>query len=239
MERRKSFSSSRHDGIPCRFLVILIKMQIASFDRGLSMFRGEYESMKIIHSLVPNLAIKPLAYGTCSSAQNIYFFLGEFSHLGQNADPKTLGCAVAELHLKSRSLHESLLASKQIAARFGFDVTTHLGMLPLQTAWLNSWTAFYTRALECVLSFLYESQDPPGEFRGLAKLLIEMVLPRLLDPLDTPPRQIQPVFLHGDLMLGNARIDESTGNPKFYDAGSFWGHNECESSSYNERPTHF
>jgi protein-ribulosamine 3-kinase len=210
-------------------------MQIASFDRGLSMFRGEYESMSIIHSLVPTLAVKPLAYGACSSAEDIYFFLSEFSHFGQNADAKTLGCAVAELHLKSRLLHESLLASKRIPARFGFDVSTHLGMLPLKTTWSNSWSDFFTAALESVLSFLYESQDPPEEFRRLSKVLLETIIPRLLDPLDTWPNQIQPVFLHGDLMLGNARIDESTGQPKFYDAGSFWGHNECKSSSYSER----
>ena len=62
----------------------------------------------------------------------------------------------------------------------------------------------------------------------LSERLISKVIPRLLRPLETGGRQIQPRLVHGDLWDGNTSTDIATDMPVIFDAASFYAHNECK-----------
>ncbi|RDW58284.1 hypothetical protein BP5796_12214 [Coleophoma crateriformis] len=175
------------------------------------------------------MSVKPIAYGTCSSIPDTHFFISEFKRLSSDlGDVESFRSAIATMHKRSAVLHQKLFESGQIPAKFGFHVPTHLGMLPLETGWHSSWTAFFTLAMKSIMTFEREAQGPSEEMECLEIRLLKEVVPRLLTPLENGPNKIQPVLVHGDLMLGNARKDQDTNKPTLYDAGSFWAHNECD-----------
>lgn len=134
---------------------------------------------------------------------------------------------VANLHLESAKMHEQETREEIKGGNYGFHVTTHLGMLPLDNRWCDSWVEFFRQAIRRILAFEEKTQGPSEELNRLASALINEVIPRLLVPLDTEGRRIRPTLIHGDLQIRNARTDLNTGKAVVFDAGSFWGHNEC------------
>ncbi|KAK3315093.1 hypothetical protein B0H66DRAFT_642375 [Apodospora peruviana] len=55
---------------------------------------------------------------------------------------------------------------------------------------------------------------------------IDMVIPRLLRPLETEGRTLIRTLVHGDLWDGNASVDVSTGRPLIFDPTPLYAHNE-------------
>lgn len=78
-----------------------------------------------------------------------------------------------------------------------------------------------------ILAYEIDAQGRLEELNLLASDLLEKVIPRLLRPLETRGRSIRPVLIHGDLQIRNVKTEKDTLQPMFFDAGSFWGHNEC------------
>ncbi|OBT74195.1 hypothetical protein VF21_07029 [Pseudogymnoascus sp. 05NY08] len=72
-------------------------------------------------------------------------------------------------------------------------------------------------------------QDP--ELTELSKALFEKVIPRMMRPLETGGRTIEPCLVHSDIWLGNVKPDAETEEPIIFDSCAFWGHNEGSSSS--------
>jgi protein-ribulosamine 3-kinase len=148
-------------------------------------------------------------------------------------------CArAAELHAASAEAREMGL-SVPIGGKYGLHVTTHLGMLPQDTHWCNSWEQYYIQDMLRILAFEEKTQGPSDELDKLASGLIERVIPRLLRPLECDGRSIKPMLVYGDLQERNAKTDLATQNPVIFDAGSFWGYNECECRSicfFSHRP---
>ena len=72
-----------------------------------------------------------------------------------------------------------------------------------------------------------ESQGYNEEMRRLSNAIMTKVIPRLLRPLETEGRQIQPRLVHGDLWDGNTSTDVETDSPIIFDAAAFYAHNEC------------
>lgn len=74
-------------------------------------------------------------------------------------------------------------------------------------------------------------EDRAGHNLELAELmpvLFDKIIPRLLRPLESKGRTIQPSLVHGDLWYGNTGItDGDTKEGIVYDPASFWAHNEC------------
>lgn len=64
------------DGSPQTFFI-----KVVSKDRGRQMMNGEFESMAAIHSLVPDLAPKPIAWGTYQTVPDTHFFLCEYREM--------------------------------------------------------------------------------------------------------------------------------------------------------------
>ena len=112
--------------------------------------------------------------------------------------------------------------------RFGFHCTTYNGNLPQDNTWSDSWEAFFDNGLRHVLKTREERAGLNAELDALLPALFEKVIPRLLRPLESNGRKIQPSLVHGDLWYGNAAVDSGTVNPMVFDPASFYAHNECK-----------
>ncbi len=124
------------------------------------------------------------------------------------------------------ALHSS---SASLDGQFGFHCVTYNGDLPQYTTWSNSWEDFFSKALRHIFQIRESRAGPSEELNALLPDLFEKVVPRLLRPLESHGRKIQPSLVHGDLWYGNASIvDENTEEGIIYDPASFWAHNECK-----------
>lgn len=192
------------------------------------MLRGEFESMRLLHSLSPDFVVKPLEWGACSSAPNVYFYISEFhDFLDEKVDLEVFCSRAADLHHNSATEFENERVATPVEGRFGFHVTTHMGILSHDNRWTSTWEEFYCKEFRRALAFEERAQGPSAELAMLGQQLLDNVIPRLLRPLETDGRSIRPTLIHGDLHCRNVRVDALTQKPIFFDAGSFWGHNEC------------
>ena len=62
----------------------------------------------------------------------------------------------------------------------------------------------------------------------LSTRLLDVIIPRLLRPLETEGRRVRPALCHGDLWYGNACTDLSTVEPMIFDGKALYAHNEYE-----------
>lgn len=64
------------------------------------------------------------------------------------------------------------------------------------------------------------------DFTLLKCAFYEKVIPRLLRPLETGGRDINPCLIHSDLSLGNIKSKTDVDELCMFDACAYWGHNE-------------
>ncbi|KAI8949376.1 Fructosamine kinase-domain-containing protein [Xylaria longipes] len=193
-------------------------------ETGRLMMEGEFESLKAIHSVSPDLAPQPYAWGKfkdgASLGDDTYFLLAQFREVGeQPPNPLKFTARLAEFHKKSKSP----------TGKFGFHITTCHAKLPQATdCWEDSWEALYKKQLAQMIRLDEEKHGEWPEFQKVCKLVLDIVIPRLLGPLQSEGRTIEPCLVHGDLWDENTATDMDTGEPFIFDAGSFYGHNEYE-----------
>lgn len=182
------------------------------------MVSGEYMSMKALHDTLPELTPEPIAWGTFAQADNVHFFLCEFVDMTDDLpDVEASMKMLAELHAKSSSPN----------GQYGFHVPTLQGTFPQFTEWTDSWENFFTKSITTVFENEERSQGPDEEVQYLCKETLSKVIPRLLRPLETGGRRIEPRLVHGDLWDGNTSTNVETNLPVIYDATCIFAHNEC------------
>ncbi|KAK8068158.1 hypothetical protein PG996_007270 [Apiospora saccharicola] len=207
-------------------------MQLTAGPKAQAMLQGEYESMLLINQFVPEFSPKPLAWGKCADSTDRYFLLFEFHTLekGPPAIPRFTN-VVAQLHQRSSSRaatnHPKQQQPPLPKKKFGFHITTFNGTLAQDNTWTETWEEFYVRGMRGMLQLEEEAGGPCEELKRLSEPFLARVVPRLLRPLETGGRRIDPVLLHGDLWLGNVATQEATGEPLMFDSSAFWGHHEC------------
>ena len=183
---------------------------------------GEFASMSALHSVLPEIVPRPIAWDTYASEPNVHFFLCAFHEMTDDVpDIQKLPAKVAELHEKGVSPN----------GKYGFPVPTFQGRLLQETEWSDSWEDFFSNSMKRMLALEEAAQGPDVEMRRLSEALINKVIPRLLRPLETGGRQIQPRLVHGDLWDGNTSTDIATDVPVIFDAASFYAHNECKAGT--------
>ena len=184
------------------------------------MMFGEFTSVTKIHSLIPGLVPAPHGWGKYKTGSpDTYFFLSDFLDMDTAApDPAQFTARLAELHHKGTSPN----------GKFGFEVTTCDGKLPHVTEWESSWATFYGKLLRGVLNLDAEVNGVWPELEAAAAQVISGVIPRLLGVLQSEGRSIKPSLIHGDCWEGNIGTLLETGDVVFYDAGSYYAHNEME-----------
>ncbi|TPX13508.1 uncharacterized protein E0L32_005979 [Thyridium curvatum] len=208
---------------------------IAKGDLGMSMLRGEYESMSLLYSIIPDNVVKPLAWGICSSQPDHSFYISSFYDLiNEQPDMQQFCTMVARFHEGSSELFEQAKIHPKPQGRFGFHLTTHMGAFPQDNDWCDSWEEIFARGMRKILDYENDAQGSSMELASLAVNLLEKVIPRLLRPMETHVRSLRSSLVHGDLQIRNVKKDKGTQKPLIFDAGSFWGHNESHYSGNTE-----
>ncbi|KAI1340786.1 Fructosamine kinase-domain-containing protein [Xylariaceae sp. FL0016] len=204
----------KQDGTPVSYF-----LKVAFGERGRSMMSSEYHCMSKIYDVKPDLVPRPLAWGTYSGIPEVHFLLCEFRAMtGGLPDIETFPAAMADVHR----------AGTSPGGRFGFDVTTFHGNIPIEHGWSDTWEEYFTRTTRILLEMEQEAQGPNKVIKELMVPFFNKVLPRLLRPLETEGRSIKPALIHGDLWHGNALTDLKSNKPIIFDAASFYAHNEYE-----------
>lgn len=187
------------------------------------MCRGEFESLKAIHAVSPTISPKVYAWGKFTQSPLTYFMLAEFREVGeQPPDPVKFTKRLAEFHRNSSSPN----------GKFGFHVPTCHGKLTQVVDWEQSWTSLYRKQLAHMIQLDRINHVNWLEFQQVSLLILDKVIPRLLDPLQSDGRSIKPCLVHGDLWDENTATDMNTGEPFVFDAGSFYAHNEYETGNW-------
>ena len=183
------------------------------------MVSGEFVSMTQLHEALEYLTPKPIATVTYASNSNIHFFMCGFVEMTDDLpDPDKLMGGLAELHRNGLSPN----------GKYGFPVPTLQGTIPQFTEWKDSWEDFFHHSISVVMNNEEKSQGHDPEVRRLFDETLEKVVPRLLRPLETGGRQIQPRLVHGDIWDGNVSTDTERDIPVIFDATCIYGHNESE-----------
>ncbi|KAF8855328.1 hypothetical protein BDZ45DRAFT_676286 [Acephala macrosclerotiorum] len=202
------------DGTPQKFFI-----KVISKEQGKHMMHGEFESMKAIHTLMPDFAPRPIAWGTYKSIPNTHFFLCDYKEMiDEMPDPHKFASRLAALHQNSKSPN----------GKFGFHITTYSGNLPQMNEWEDSWEVYFAKCLSKALDLELEAKGDDLEFHVLVPIIFEKVIPRLLRPLETEGRSIKPSLVHGDLWYANSGIDVDSDESLIFDACCFYAHNEYE-----------
>lgn len=187
------------------------------------MLGGEYESSKMIHSIMPDFIPKPFGFGRFKVQRPAtYFYLSEFIDMdvATAPDPEEFMSRLAELHKKSRSP----------TGQFGFSVATYDGNIPHTVQWEDTWVDFFRNLLLGACAIDIANNEPWPEFERATRQMADVVVPRLLGSLRQSGglEPIKPCLIHGDLWEGNRGIAMETGDSVVYDASSYFAHNEME-----------
>ena len=187
-------------------------------DRGKKMMSGEFVAMSAIYNAVPDLAPRPIAWGTYESIADVHFFLCDFHEMTDALpDMRTFPTKMAELHKSGNSPN----------GKFGFPVTTYHGNTAIQHGWSETWEEYFTVTTKRLFELEQIAQGPNEDIRSLTEPFFAKVVPRLLRPLENGGRSIKPCLIHGDLWHGNATMDAESDRPIIFDAASSYAHNEC------------
>ena len=184
------------------------------------MLYGEWESSKMIHTLMPHFIPKPTGFGRLET-HDAYFYLAEFVKMDVTTPPDAAAFTerLAEMHRSSQS-H---------TGKFGFHTTTCDGKLAHTVDWEDSWAVFFRKLLLGVCKLELEANGPWPELELATNQVLNKVIPRLLDNLEEHEGvKIKPCLIHGDLWEGNMGIRKDTKETLLFDAGSYFAHNEME-----------
>lgn len=183
------------------------------------MMEGTYHSERLFHSYIPDNVPKPCAWGSFKSDPSTSFYLCDFHDMTDEVpDHRKLVSLIAKVHTESMGKKE----------QFGFGLPTHLANIPNDNTWQSSWEVFFSQAMKQMFRIEKTAHDEDVEFEVLKEAILEKVIPRLLQPLETGGRSIKPCLIHSDLWPGNVKPDVHSGEMLIFDACAFWGHNEAE-----------
>lgn len=209
----------------CRVQFSLTIPQGATGDAGLRMMRGAFDSEEALYHFIPEYVPRPLAVGTYKSRPDAHFYMAEFVDMNDEAHPDIDPWATCALTLHKRTMGRSP------GGKFGFQTTTHLANIPINTGWTSTWEQCFTQVLRglCEIEERQQQQGPGAEWTQMKKVLFDVIIPRYLRPLESDGRSVQPCLLHCDLWPGNTR--PRTNPPEtlcVFDSAALWGHNECQ-----------
>ncbi|MCJ1401864.1 hypothetical protein MMC11_005081 [Xylographa trunciseda] len=210
--RTAEIQTEQTNGTPLSFF-----LKVTQNELGKSMVSGEYKSMKALHDTLATITPVPVAWGTYAADANVHFFLCGFVDMTDDLpDSQLLGASLAELHKRGLSPN----------GKYGFPVPTLQGTIPQYTDWCDSWEEFFSNSIKRVMENEEKSQGPDPEVQKLCEAILSKVVPRLLRPLETGGRTIQPRLVHGDIWDGNVSTDVKTNLPVIFDATCIYAHNE-------------
>ncbi|CAH0052437.1 unnamed protein product [Clonostachys solani] len=201
------------------WLASLIRfMKILDREDAKELAEGEYESMVLMHKLIPEAIVPPIAWGMFETDSSKAFYLTYFRDLDkQLPSDDSLIRLISKIHQKESP-----------TGKFGFHVPTFYGCRKVDNSWCESWEEFFSRELRSSINFAQAVLQHDEELEGLAKTFIDLVVPRLLRPLETGGRSIKPHLVFGDLWDANVQVDSRTRAAALFDPCCFYGHFEFD-----------
>ncbi|KAH9887155.1 Fructosamine kinase-domain-containing protein [Xylariomycetidae sp. FL2044] len=208
-------------------------LKVSTGDDGRGMMHGEYESMKALYAIDPELVPEPIAWSTYATDGDVHFFLCAFVHMDQTralCAADDLAGRLVRLHRASqRSPPPAETTETTKAQKFGFHVATYQGRRRQDPTWCDTWEGCFARNLDAMFEHEAAANGPADEeMAALRAAVATRVVPRLLRPMETGGRRVVPTLIHGDLWEGNTGTDSETGIPKIFDACSWYAHHEFE-----------
>lgn len=184
------------------------------------MVTGEYVSMSEMYIVLPKFVPIPLGCGTYASDPNIHFFICELIHMTDEIpEIQSFTQTLAELHTRGISPN----------GKYGFHVSTYKGTIPQYTDWHDTWEESFHHSMKWFMHAEEKSQGSDAEMQQLCQGIFDKVIPRLLRPMETGGRLIQPRLIHGDLWAGNTSTNIDSNLPVVYDGACLYAHNESMS----------
>ncbi|KAF3924123.1 Ketosamine-3-kinase [Arthrobotrys entomopaga] len=162
------------------------------------MFEGEYESLKSINSIVPDLCPRPISHGVMGDGS--YFLATEFiQYRGWDLRILQKSCRSSDsLAVKLAKLHSQSAPSD---GKYGFPVVTCCGNTPQDNTYEDTWASFFVnRRLLPILSKCSENWGSLSDLTAHVRRTVPIanyLLSRLSSAAATP------VVVHGDLWSGN------------------------------------
>lgn len=193
------------------------------------MAEAEYEGQKAMSAIIPENAVKPIAWGY-QVGKTKSWFLTRFRDLratapGTLANPENVKEMHSDLLNIVMKMHQQSLSP---TGKFGFHVTPYYGPPRMIVDWTDNWEEFWTREFRSGLKYVQRMRGEDPQLLKVAEEFIEKAVPRLLRPLQTGGRNIKPSLCHGDLWDGNIQTDCDTGERVLFDPCPFYGHNEMD-----------
>ncbi|ROV92123.1 hypothetical protein VSDG_07568 [Cytospora chrysosperma] len=167
------------------------------------------------------LSPKPYAFGKYKvPSPPTYFYLSDFVDMDVTTPPDP-----AEFTKRLARLHK---LSESPTGKFGFAVQTCDGQVAHTVDWQENWAVFYRNLLLGVCKKDLETNGPWPEMERATEQVANVIIPRLLGPLQESGKTLKPCIIHGDLWEGNTGINVETGDSILFDVGSYFAHNEME-----------
>ena len=152
--------------------------------------RGEFASITAIYQTTPDFVPVPIAVGIYVSDPDVHFLLCEFVDMTNKVTKiDTLPTKLAELHIKGVSSN----------GKYKFPIPTNQGALQQPNIWTVSWEKFFSDILQRYFDWEQEIHGHTKEMQNMFESILKKVIPRLLRPLETGAREIQPRIMHGNL----------------------------------------
>ncbi|PVH85374.1 hypothetical protein DL98DRAFT_408936, partial [Cadophora sp. DSE1049] len=189
---------------------------------GEAQLEGEYYSMSKLYQKLPEVPPQPLGYGKLEIKHlHASFYLSEFIEFDDKVSlaPDLVGRTIALLH--KANLRPEM-------DRFGTDIPTWDGVFEQTVEWESSWATYFGKMLKHHFDCDRLNNGPWDEFNDYMRRTQEIVIPRLLGPLEGNGNRIIPCFIHGDLWEGNFGIEKGSGNLFIFDANGYFAHHEME-----------
>ena len=127
---------------------------------------------------------------------------------------------VASFHRKSMG--------KSPNGKWGFHTETGLPFVQDDNGYEHTWEELFSKMMKRMIEKEESAHGQEDELDDLKVDLFQKVIPRLLRPLESGGRSIQPCLIHTDLWPGNILPDVNTDTLMIYDSRAMWGHHECD-----------
>ncbi|KAM3479887.1 hypothetical protein MY8738_005248 [Beauveria namnaoensis] len=180
---------------------------------------AEHEGQKAIAAVIPDNAVKPVAWGYYADTKTKAWFMAEYSNFRARAPP------LEQLLPIVKQMHQTSISP---TGQFGFHVISYYGPQPMIVDWTDNWEEFWVREFRSGLRYVERMRGHDPELFKIAEQFIEKVASRLLRPLQTGGRSIKPTLCHGNLCDENIQFNVDTHQPVIFGPCSFYGHHEMD-----------